>query len=231
MMQKCKDLGCSIGHGEEVNFLVKLQIPETRETGYACDTCDLVWWLNNTEKITKIEQNSIEYVSKYFHKDFWHMMLNAPNMQKFESFNPSLGKFKPVVIDEEYKTFDNQERDNQVIYLLKNYFQTGKTNSCIQKNSIFVNRRVYFDKLEQAKRSIDLMRYWLDGDLEMKLPVGIRENWVRFSVVNPNRKSKLILPSNYPNAISREVWDYIKSANPEIQILNQQEEPIPRPEE
>lgn len=229
-MRKCQDFGCSIGQSEGVNFIVKLLIPETQEIGFACDTCNFVWWLKNIEEIPRIE-HSIEYSSKYFHEDFWHLMRNSPNMQKFENLNSSLSKFKPVVIDEEYKTLDNQERDNQIIYLLKNYFQTGKTNSCIQKNSIFVNRRVYFDKLQQAKRSVDLMRYWLNSDLEKKLPIGIRENWVRFNIDNPNRQSKLILPNNYPSAISREVWDYIKSVNPEIQILNQENEPIPRPNE
>lgn len=216
-MLKCAELGCFIGQGGKASHFVKIKILETKEQGFMCDTCDFVFWVDNIEKIPKIT-HSEQQVTQSHYPDFWHLLFNGTGMETLANLKSNLMIYKPIIVDEEYIAYQNHNQTERLVNSIKNL---NRSIISIENDfHIFKDRRLQLINIEQAYP-----------------PAILLNKWITQPPRNPNglpitqRRSQMIFPSHYPNVISREVWDYIKSVNPDIQILNQENEPIARPDE
>lgn len=201
-MFDCADFGCSTGKEDGGCRIVKIFIRETQQSGFICHVCDLNWWTDDAKNIPEITNDYFSRTPTEFH------LFSA-----IYSSNPSklyLEKYRPIIIDDEFIAYKN----DLDIEMFLDDIRRGQTRGFSRETGIFKVNRIQVTDMGQAKRLAALLNSWISS------PQSI-----------PKRVSQLIFPTHYPNAISPEVWDYIKSVNPDIQILNQENEPISRPEE
>lgn len=201
-MINCADLGCTTGKGSGLCRIIRFLIKETNQSGFVCNPCGLTWW---TEKIETIP----EITDKYFCQ-------TPSELNLFESIlgsKPSelyLEKYRPIIDDSEFINYYNNLCDLRMTQQVKGL--TSRED--LQHTGILQTNRISILNSQEAIFSANALNAWITYPKRTKPHVG-----------------RYIFPTYYPNVISREVWNYIKSVNSEIQILNQQEEPIPRPDE
>jgi hypothetical protein len=199
-MINCADLGCSIGKGDGLCRIIKFSIRETAERGFACFPCNLTWWVENESDIPG-------RIDDYFSNTPSEVDLMSAIYGKKPNYLYK-GKYRPIIIDDDYIQFSNKIRDLRLIRAIKNESERIK----LIESGEFISKRIRILDVNQVKHSADAFNVWIN----------YRTQKVKHTAI-------YAFPAYYGEVISRDVWDFIKDTNHEIQILDEEGNEIPRP--